>query len=59
MARPIDKEAKNLGYSAIIDPNGLIRAQARTVETIVKGEIDINEVYQVRKALTALDDRVL
>ena len=48
-----------LGYSAIIDPNGLIRAQARTVETIVKGEIDINEVYQVRKALTALDDRVL
>lgn len=48
-----------LGYSAIINPNGLITAQARTVETIVKGEIDINEIYEVRKALTALDDRIL
>ena len=54
----INRGAASLGYSSIINPNGIITAQGGTQETTVKGEIDISEVYALRKSLTALDDRV-
>ena len=58
-AAGVNRGAAYCGHSSIINPNGVIIAQASIQEAIVKGEIDIDEVYQTRKALTALDDRVL
>ncbi|MDP2931019.1 MAG: nitrilase-related carbon-nitrogen hydrolase, partial [Chloroflexota bacterium] len=55
----VNRGAASLGFSSIINPNGIITAQCGTTEAIVRGEIDINEVYATRKALTALDDRCL
>jgi predicted amidohydrolase len=55
----VNRGAASLGYSSIINPNGIVTAQGGSQETIVKGEIDIREVYALRKTLTALDDRVL
>lgn len=48
------------GYSAIVDPDGtIIACGARAVECIVKGEIDVAQIYKLRKALTVYEDRVL
>lgn len=55
----VNRGVAALGYSSIINPNGVSVAQGGIQEQIVKGEIDINEVYELRKSLTALDDRVI
>ena len=48
-----------LGHSAIIDPWGTPIAQAGLAGGVVKGEIDITEVYKFRKEFSAMEDRVL
>ncbi|MBI4319332.1 MAG: carbon-nitrogen family hydrolase [Chloroflexi bacterium] len=48
-----------LGHSGIVDPFGTPIASAGLAGCIVKGEIDIAEVYKVREQFTALQDRVL
>jgi predicted amidohydrolase len=48
-----------LGHSAIVDPHGVSIAGSGLGEGIVKGEVDIAQLYKIRKEFTALEDRVL
>ena len=48
-----------LGHSAIVDPWGVSVAKGGFFETIVKGTIDIAEVYKARELIPALKDRRL
>ena len=48
------------GYSAIVDPDGNVLACGpRAIEAIVRGEVDTSRIYQLRKALTVFEDRVI
>ena len=48
------------GYSVIIEPEGAVVACGlRGEECIVKGEIDISRIYELRKTLPVYKDRVL
>lgn len=48
-----------LGHSAIVNPYGVSIASGGLSGCVVKGEVDITEVYKFRKNFTALQDRVL
>ncbi len=54
-----DRGHQYLGYSAIIDPRGITIAGSGTSECIVKGEIDLEELYKFRKVMPNLQNRVL
>ncbi len=48
------------GYSAIVDPDGtMVACGPRAAECIVKGEIDVEQIYKLRKTLTVYEDRAL
>lgn len=46
------------GHSAIIDPWGKRLGSAGLYERVVKAEIDISEMYQIRETLPLLKDRI-
>lgn len=46
------------GHSMIVDPNGVILAEAGADEQVLTAEINIDEVAQVRRNFSALHDRV-
>lgn len=47
------------GHSLIVDPTGRIIAEAGDEETILRAEIDLDQIAQVRRDFPVLDDRVL
>ena len=51
--------ARLLGHSRIIDPWGITLAGAGDHETILRGEMDLARVAEVRREFPALSDRVL
>jgi predicted amidohydrolase len=57
----INRGREYLGHSAIINPHplGASFASAGIYETVVKGEIDISEIYRFREWFPALEDRFL
>ena len=54
-----DRGHNYLGYSAIIDPRGNTIAGSGTTECIVKGEIDLEEIYKFREVMPNLKNIVL
>lgn len=46
------------GHSMIVDPNGVILAEAGAEEQVLTAEIDIEQVAQARRNFSALHDRV-
>ncbi|MDH5781480.1 MAG: carbon-nitrogen family hydrolase [Dehalococcoidia bacterium] len=48
-----------LGHSAIVNPHGVSIASGGIFECIVRGEIDIAEVYKFRKEAPHLQNRIL
>lgn len=57
----INRGKEYLGHSAIVNPHplGATFASAGIYETVVKGEIDIAEIYRLREWFHALEDRFL
>lgn len=54
-----DRGHNYLGYSAIIDPRGNTIAGSGTTECIVKGEIDLEEIYKFREVMPHLKNIIL
>jgi predicted amidohydrolase len=48
-----------LGHSTIVDPYGMSISLAGLFESIVRAEIDIQEIYKLRKTQTCFEDRIL
>jgi predicted amidohydrolase len=48
-----------LGGSTVIDPAGTPVASAGTQESVLKTEIDIQEIYRLRKSMPVLEDSFL
>jgi len=55
----INRGKQFLGHSAIVDPLGTSIANAGISESVVKSEIDIAEIYRIRKFMPVLEDRFL
>ncbi|HYF95418.1 MAG TPA: carbon-nitrogen family hydrolase [Symbiobacteriaceae bacterium] len=51
--------ARLLGHSRIVDPWGITLAGAGDHETVLRGEMDLSRVAQIRGEFPALHDRVL
>jgi len=55
----VDRGEKYFGHSEIVHPNGISIASAGLNETVVKGEIDVKELRELRKTIPHLQNRVL
>jgi predicted amidohydrolase len=53
----INRGNQYLGHSAIVGPWGVSIASAGIYESVVKGEIDISQIYEVRESLPLFKDR--
>lgn len=54
-----DRGVQYFGHSAIVDPYGISIASAGLSETVIRGEIDIEGLRELRKTIPYLQDRVL
>jgi len=54
-----DHGKQYLGHSTIVDPYGMSIALAGLFEAIVKAEIDLAEIYKLRKTQPCFQDRIL
>lgn len=54
-----DCGGKYFGHSSIVDPYGISIASAGLNEAVIKGEIDVKELRELRKTIPHLQNRVL
>ena len=54
-----DRGVQYLGHSSIVDPHGISIASAGLSETVIRGEIDIEGLRELRKTIPSLQNRVL
>jgi predicted amidohydrolase len=55
----IDRGVQYLGHSTIVDPHGVPIVSSGLFGGIVKGEIDLEDLYKIRKENPHLENRVL